>query len=157
MFCLAWAVRVRNAKSPKLEEARDYFQKACDGGVQHGCTSIPNIDQQIRDADAQTHDLWSSLVAIGDDLVQKTYATEILIRYGRNTRALPRIRAVTQATLTEQYCPAKKAFVTAAGTGEFQRMASTHCKEQAPTSGSPTGDEVILTRQCQQVFATGCP
>ena len=156
--CEVFGMHEWNARPSNVTAARAALAKACDSSsMPTACLNVRKIDADAYAKAGQLEVLWSAVVSVGDDLVQKTYATETLIKFGRNTRALPRIRAVTQAIVAEQYCPAKKAFVTAAGTGEFQRMASTHCKEQAPTSGSPTGDEVILTRQCQQVFATGCP
>ncbi|HWD24758.1 MAG TPA: hypothetical protein VG368_04785 [Acidimicrobiales bacterium] len=159
-YCLAWAVRLRNAKTPKLADARAYFQKACDAGNQHGCVSVPGIDQQVQEAAAQVDRLWSDVTALGDDLAQKHHQAAMVRQIAntpRNMLALQRMQVIDAAIVNEKYCPAKWAFIQGASAAEFAKRAAAHCKDDAPTGPGLSGAEVTLTAECQQVYATGCP
>ncbi|MGH7296276.1 MAG: hypothetical protein ACRELB_15155, partial [Polyangiaceae bacterium] len=159
-YCLAWAVRLRNSKTPKLTYARAYFQKACDAGNQHGCGSIAGVDQQIQNAAAQVEGLWGNVTDAGDDLAQKYHQVTMVTKMANTPRmqaAVQKMTVINQAIVTERYCPGKKAFIQGASAAEFQRRAVTHCKDQAPTGQGLSGAEVTLTAECQQVYATQCP
>lgn len=63
----------------------------------------------------------------------------------------------SKAVVTEQYCPAKKAFVQQASITEFVKRSSAHCKDDPPTGSGLSGAQVTLDRQCSEVYATACP
>jgi len=160
LYCLAWAVRLENAKPPRLQEARAVFQKSCDGGVQHACASIAPVDQQIQAAAAQVDGLWREVTDVGDNLATKHHQTEMFARMATRPyqqRQLQQMRMINQAIISEQYCPAKSAFLQGASGLEFGKRAAHHCKEEAPTGQGLSGADVTLTSECTQVYATPCP
>jgi hypothetical protein len=160
MFCSAWAVRLRNARPPKLADARRYFQRACDGDVLHACDAIPGVDEQIQRATARMESLWGAVVAVGDDLTQKVFAAEKLEKVATAPhliRALEQLRTINRATVAERYCPAKKEFLAVATASEFGQRVAAHCRDQAPTGAGLSGAWITLTSQCQAVYATACP
>jgi hypothetical protein len=159
-YCLVWALRLRDAKSPRLSDARAACQKACDAGLQSACNTIADIEQRIQSATAQVENLWSSVVEVGDDLTQKVFAAEKLAKLANRphlARALEQLRAVNHATVVERYCPARKAFLQAATAADFQRRAAAHCRDEAPSGQGLSGAVVSLTPQCTSVYATSCP
>ncbi len=160
MFCLAWAVRLRNARPPKLNDAKTYMQKGCTGGVLHACAAIAGIDQQIQQAAAEVESLWSAVTEAGDDLTQKRHQVTMVSQMANNPRLMQSVRTmqtINQAIVVEKYCPTKKAFITGASFAEFQARATKHCRDEAPTGRGLSGADVTLTADCQNVYATACP
>lgn len=70
---------------------------------------------------------------------------------------LQQVQAVNATTVTERYCPARRAFLRASSPAEFQRRAAAHCRDQPPTGQGLSGAQVTLTAECQQVYAIVCP
>jgi len=140
--------------------ARAALAKACDGGLPSACAQVQGLDAMAQQQAAQIDGLWSAVVEVGDDLVQKTFAAEKLAKVANRphlVRALEQLRTINQATVVERYCPAKKAFVQGASVAEFAKRAAAHCKDQAPTGAGLSGAEVTLTGECTAVYATPCP
>jgi hypothetical protein len=139
-MCLAFAVRLRNATPPKLDDARRYMAKACDLQLEHACAEIGGIGEQIK-RDAETNRAWTDVQALGDELAQETYeyAFDLL------------------GIVTERYCPAKGDFLARASEAEFAKRAAEHCTESPPTGLSIEGVTVTLPEQCKAAFATPCP
>jgi len=159
-YCFAWAVRLRTGTTPKLADARVYFQKACDAGTVSGCAALPGIDQQLQAGAANAETFWASLAEIADDLTQKEYAAQKLAQVANSpsrVRALETLRSVNQAAVREQLCPAKKAFLQVSSAADLQQRATAHCKDHAPTGQGLSGAWVPLNAQCSQVFASPCP
>jgi len=158
--CLAWAAKLRNARPPKLADAKSYIQKSCNAGVQHGCTAIPIVDKQIQDASAEVESLWSYVRSAGDDLTLKRHQTGIVATMANRPHLkvqVQQMRAINDAIFKERYCPAKKDFLASASSGEFQHRAAAHCKDDPPTGTGLSGTEVTLTSECQAVYASPCP
>jgi hypothetical protein len=61
-----------------------------------------------------------------------------------------------EGLILDAFCPTKRAFVSEKGAAEFNRRATTHCKESAPVDVGVGGTEKTLTAECQAAFATGC-
>lgn len=156
-YCVAWAARLRNAKPPKLEDARTYFQKACDAGVQHGCMSIPNLLQQMADAQAKVERLWTDVTVTADELTLRTFRTQNAAKTGTRPKVLQEWAVVTRAVVDEKYCPARAAFVRGASLADFQARATKHCRDEAPVDQGISGANITLTSWCTQAFATPCP
>jgi hypothetical protein len=160
-YCLAWAVRLRNNRTPKLVDARAYFQKSCDAGNQHGCGSIAGVDQQIQAAAAQVEGLWGGVAEVGDDLAAKYHMVSSLAKMAVNSPRLQRdvqkMIVINEAIVTERYCPARKAFIQGVNVADFAKRAADHCKNSPPTGQGLSGAEIALTTECQRVYATACP
>jgi len=155
-FCVVAATRMRNAKPPNLAEARSYFQKACDGGMQAGCRAALDIEQQVQGADSRANELWEQVQQAGDDIAAKSHAVDWALRVSptlQTQMAMARMRKVAAASVIEKYCPAKSEFITATSAAEFTKRAADHCANHAPTSNEGT----VLTIQCRAAFAAGCP
>ncbi len=140
---------------------RTALAKACDtGSMPNACATVRGMDAMLQQAAAQVDGLWANLAEIADDLTQKVYAAEKLAQVANSpsrVRALETLRTVNQATVKEQLCPAKRAFVQAAGVADLQRRAAAHCRDQAPSGQGLSGAVVPLNSQCSAVFATACP
>jgi hypothetical protein len=186
-YCVAWAWRLRSTTPPPLGEERVYLKKACDGANQHACRIIPVIDKQIeaqaRDAEAregiaagraafaqglaaqEVEDLWSAVEQTADEIAQQMW----LVRWARQNHREPEdvlqriTRKIAEVTQTK-FCPAKAAFIAKTTATEFSSLAAAHCKDHAPVGSSEgnyyapeTSTQVMLTTQCQTVFASQCP
>jgi hypothetical protein len=159
-YCVTWGMTLWHAHIPKLADAKAAAQRACDAGFVSGCDLVGQVDADIQAQAAQVENLWASVVEVGDDLVQKYFVAEKLSKVANRphlVRALEQMRIINQATVTERYCPARKAFVQGASAADFAKRAAAHCKDEAPTGAGLSGAEVTLTSQCQQVYASSCP
>jgi hypothetical protein len=158
-YCVAWANRLRDSKPPKLADAKGFYQRGCDGGLETGCTLAAQADQQIRQEEARVNYLWGQVTQVGDDLVQRKFVIEKVVRIAtpRTRTNIPAMLTVNTAIVTEKYCPARKEFVQATSTAEFQKRATAHCKDETPRGQGLSGADVLLSTQCQAVYSTGCP
>lgn len=160
LFCLAWGVRLHNGKPPKLEEAKAFMQKACAANVQHACTAIQGIDQQIAETRSKGDDLWAEVQRVGDDLATKRFQADLLRQFPNTYRtqiSVGRMATFVSALVKEQYCPSKKEFIANASAADFSRRAALHCKDDPPTASGISGVQVTLTQQCRDALATLCP
>jgi len=121
------------------------------------------VQRRNADAEAQDHadldQLWEDVRSQGDSLAELTFKiafAEKTFDQRRARRGILNMRAGREMVVRNGYCPAKKAFVTRAGTSEFSKRATQHCKDEPPTSTGLAGAEITLTRECRVVFATGC-
>jgi len=165
VYCIAWAIRLRDAKPPKLAEAKPYLQKACDRGVERGCTFVAQVDQAIQQAEATVLQVWQPVEVVADDVADKRW----MIQYARQNHTLPlpevlRAEAGILRYAHDKLCPVKKAFVDQSGSAEFTKRAAAHCKDHPPIGsgegnfyGGALSGHVVLTSQCQAAFATPCP
>jgi hypothetical protein len=159
-FCMAWADRLQHTKPPKFTDAKTYFQKACDGGVQFGCTLAAEQEQWLQQAEATVNSLWSDVTQVGDDLVQKMFVVENVTKIAKTPRLRRDVQTMLKINATiaaGRYCPAKRAFIQGASAAEFQKRAATYCKDQTPTGLTPAGTEVKLTAECRAVYEQACP
>jgi hypothetical protein len=157
--CFAWGAGLQQANPPKLADARTYYVKACNVGLQTGCAAVSNVDKLLAQAAAQVDSAWGDVTDAGDDLATKMHMVTVAQQVGtaRLVRNLPAMRAMNAAIVTEKYCPARKAFLAVSNATEFVKRAAAHCKDQAPTATGLSGAQVTLTAECQQVYATVCP
>ena len=174
--CFAWAANLKAEDPPKLTEARTYYQRACDAGLQSGCAGVANADKLIGEAMGQVDTAWNDLAAVGDDLAQKYYLVKVAqtVNTPRLRNALPQMRAINAAIVTEKYCPAKKTFLAASSfairnapargraapstaADDFALRSANHCKSDPPMGNGLSGAQVPLNTECGQVYATPCP
>ena len=161
LFCLSWAVRLNNAKPPKFEEARAFFQKACDQHVHHACTSLPVVDKLIQDDANEKDKLWDSVKQSGDLLAGTRWDRAVLDRYSSGTKEYAgKVRDFVnyeRALLDEHYCPSRKQFIAKAGLAEFTKRTTAHCKDDPPSGDAYSGGQVPIPAQCRSAYATPCP
>jgi hypothetical protein len=135
--------------------------KACDtGSMPNACAQVRGLDAMLQRQAAQIDSLWNAVVEVGDDLAQKRHVATVFAQVATRPsqqRNLQQLQAFNAATVTERYCPARKAFLQASSVAEFQRRAGAHCKDLPPTGQGLSGAQVTLTTECQQVYATACP
>jgi hypothetical protein len=94
----------------------------------------------------------------GDELAQRNFTVENRVKMGSlSDRELRRVLTVNEAVVTEKFCPARKLFLQVSTPAEFQKRATVHCKNEAPTGQGISGAEVPLTTLCAQAYATSCP
>jgi hypothetical protein len=174
--CFAWGANLQSENPPKLAEARTYYQRACDAGLQSGCAAVANADKLIAEAMGSVDAAWNDIVSVGDDLAQKYHLVTVAQSVGtpRLRNALPQMRAINAAIVTEKYCPAKKTFLSASSfairnapargraapstaADDFALRSANHCKSDPPMGNGLSGAQVTLTTECQQVYATPCP
>ncbi len=157
-MCLAYAVRLRNAKPPKLDDARKYLDKGCALQSLHACAEINGIDEQIKREDEKNR-AWNDVRAIGDDLAKNDYHHTFGLRNAMSessAMAMLQMGMYVRALAAEQYCPAKAEFLARASEAEFEQRAADHCADDPPTSNAITGVTVTLTEQCKAAFAIPC-
>jgi hypothetical protein len=146
------------AVDTNLSKARELAARSCKAGNAHGCDLAATFDRTVA---ARTESLWSTVAAVGDDLVQKQYAATVAKQWGaaqpRLQRQLPQIIAMNQAIVRDNYCPAKKAFIQSVSLAEFQRRSANHCQTAAPLGQGVSGAQVTLTSECTAVYAMPCP
>jgi len=167
--CVAWGNRLWQGSRdvrPKLPEARAAMSRACEAGIQTGCEAIPQIDVDIRAVAAKVDELWGSVQAVGDDIAAELGKRDLArslepqmppLSRMQTERAIQRMMAHQQAVISEQYCPARKAFVAQLGLAEFAKSVAAHCKNDPPVASGQGGEDVPLTSQCQAAYATACP
>ncbi len=135
--------------------------KACDtGSMPNACAQVRGLDAMLQQQAAQIDSLWNAVVEVGDDLAQKRHVATVFAHVATRPsqqRNLQQLYAFNAATVTERYCPARKAFLQASSAAEFQRRAGAHCKDSPPTGQGLSGAQVTLTTECQQVYAISCP
>lgn len=142
------------------KKAAEYFKLACDKGEQVGCNNLAILQGKKPPASpAQIEQLWRELVAVADDLASKKFVARYAAQQARGARGQRQVQLMQQHMAEfqrEEYCPAKKAFVDAAGQAEFRKRTQAKCKDDPPVAGGLNGPE-NLTADCRAVFAGGCP
>lgn len=158
--CFGLATVLSIGKPPKLSDAKNLMTTACASGVKSACASIPKLDQQIQEERAKIDVLWNDVAEAGDDLATKRHQTAMVAQMANTPHALValgKMRVITEAVGRERFCPAKKAFLDGGGTTvEFQKRATSHCKDEAPAAQGLSGVSVTLTADCQAAFASTC-
>lgn len=160
--CVNLGVMYANGRGvPKdKKKAAEYFTHACEKGEQVGCDNLAVLQGKRPPASpAQIEQLWKELVAVADDLASKRFIARYAAEQARGTQGQRQVQLMQQHMAEfqrEEYCPARKAFVEAAGQAEFRKRSQTKCKDDPPVAGGLHGPE-NLTADCQAVFAGGCP
>jgi hypothetical protein len=145
----SFMVLLPNSKYTKVLEAEDATN------AQQG-----EVDAKKQGAARDTEDAWIEVQGRGDELASLAYK----ISFGRqnfaqsrhNQRGLASMQKYREGLVRDAFCPAKRAFLKAAGATEYSRRAATHCSEEAPTDVGVGGVEKTLTTECRAAFATGC-
>lgn len=118
------------------------------------------VDARKQSADRDTEEAWLEVQGRGDEIATLAYK----IRFGQqnfvqsrhNQRGLATMQKYREGLVRDAFCPAKRAFVKAAGAGEYSRRAAEHCSKEAPIDVGVGGVEKTLTAECRGAFATGC-
>ncbi len=146
--------------SQDKKKAAEYFKLACDKGEQVGCNNLAILQGKKPPASpAQIEQLWQGLVTVADDLASKRFIARYATQQARGARGQRQVQLMQQHMAEfqrEEYCPARKAFVDAAGQAEFRKRTQAKCKDDPPVAGGLNGPE-NLTADCRAVFAGGCP
>lgn len=111
-------------------------------------------------AQRQHDELWENVEYPAVEIAQKRYGVRFIRQNARDPRSQAGANRMEQHVamiIRDQYCPARKAFVAAAGIKEFQARAATKCREDAPVGTGLGGTQITLTSDCQAAFSTGCP
>jgi hypothetical protein len=156
-YCEVVGVNLWKSDPPRFGDAKTLMAKACNGGVQLACDSLPKIDA---DAVRIPNEAWATVQAVGDRLASNrfTLATVVRLRPTRaNIRDVDTARAYEPKIIADEFCPARQAFVRLASPDEFRRRAVAHCKDSPPTAQGPAGAQVALPQDCASVFAIACP
>ena len=107
---------------------------------------------------AEQDDLWSQVELRGDEMATLAYK----IRFGEkyfprtrhNRRGLDGMRRYRLGLTRDAFCPAKLEFLEKAGVAEYNRRATAHCKDEAPSDVGVGGAEVTLTNDCRVALST---
>lgn len=138
---------------PDFKGAKSTAQRNCEAGNKYGCLVAMDIDKAVDAA-------WSSVATVVDDIARKVFMTENAQKLAPTQpllrRDLPTMVALNRKQVVEQYCPVKAEFMLHAGAVEFQKRSASHCKDDPPVGTGISGADVMLTTQCQAVFATAC-
>jgi hypothetical protein len=147
-------MHVWNSQPPNTTAARAALAKACDSGsMPTACQNVQKLDADAQAKAAQIDALWGAVVEVGDDFTQKRHVATLFAQMARPSQQykLQQIHAINAATVNEQYCPAKKAFLAEASATEFAKRAAAHCRDQPPTGNGLSGAQVTLTAECNSV------
>lgn len=161
-WCYGLATKLADHTTPpNYPEAQRIAANLCSAGeIASACPLATHIQQEQGQYDGQVNDAWGAVQRVGDDLAGQAFEVEKIVKYEAGTREQPeklRQGAVFRAaTVTERYCPAKRAFVTLASVAEFTKRASVHCTKDPPTDTGYSGGQVPLGPQCAAAFATPC-
>jgi hypothetical protein len=117
-------------------------------------------DAKRQAANRDEDDAWVEVQGRGDEIATLAYK----IRFGQqnfvqsrhNQRGLASMQKYREGLVRDAFCPAKRAFVKAAGAREYSRRAAQHCTTEAPTDVGVGGVEKKLTAECSAAFSTGC-
>ncbi len=161
--CINLGVMLAEGKVVPADKKRaaDLFKRACEELKEdRGCQALAILQgRKIPASPAQIERLWKELVAVADDLASKRFVARYAAQHARGTQGQRQVQLMQQHMTEfqrEEYCPAKKAFVEAAGQAEFRKRTQAKCKDDPPVAGGLHGPET-LTADCQAVFAGGCP
>lgn len=96
----------------------------------------------------------------GDQIAEKRYMISFvktkLPQTPKNVKGAHMMDIHVKAITSEQFCPARKAFIAKVGLAEYQARAKQHCKDNAPVGIGLSGVQVTLTAECNAAFATTC-
>jgi hypothetical protein len=116
--------------------------------------------QENAEREDEIDSLWSELQTNGDQIAFLNHAIPFFTKYFHdpvNKAAVRRMSDHRALLLGESFCPGRARFIEAIGRDELRRRAQEHCETEPPTH-PPVGrfDEVVLTKECKQVFESGC-
>lgn len=118
------------------------------------------VEAKKQAADRDMEDAWIEVQGRGDEIAVLAYKIHFgqqnFVQSKHNLRGLASMRKYREGLVRDAFCPAKRAFLKAAGAAEYSRRAATHCSEAAPTDVGVGGVEKTLTAECRAAFATGC-
>ncbi|MFO0740868.1 MAG: hypothetical protein U0270_33535 [Labilithrix sp.] len=142
----------------KKADAQKATKKACDLSVQSACLAMKHDEAEKKKVDAKNDSAWQDVQENGDDLTRKQFQLEMFSKIAapHQQSKVAQMRVIVSANATEKFCPTKKSFIAAAGQSEFNRRATSHCRDEPPQASGLSGAQVTLTTQCQAAFSTGC-
>lgn len=157
LYCVVRAEQLDGTAN--LPEAKTAASRACDKGIQTGCLLVQGIEAEQTEAKAKLDESWQNIEPIGDDIARKRFQAETFAKIAKPHQKadVAKMKSLTDAIVTDKFCPVRKTFVTLGGAAEFSKRAATHCKDQPPEASGLSGAQVALPDQCRAAFASGCP
>lgn len=126
---------------------------------------LAQAERDRKAAQAAQDELWNPLQEVADQIAtinwKAHFAASMMPRMSPSSQAqtkmaIGRMRAHIAALTQDSYCPAKRAFISEISAAEFTRRAAEHCKNDPPVDSGEGGEEVTLTSQCKEAYATTC-
>lgn len=154
-----WEFR-RNRTKATADRAKAMAETACGAGLETGCVAVLRVQRSWAARQAELSNLADPVAQAITKIAEIRYGARMARTFSptpRNLRAAGRAEGHAAELVRDSYCPARAAFIEAAGQAGFTSWATTHCTESPPTSGSPSGEEVQLTTECRAVIASPCP
>lgn len=159
--CINLGIMLAEGKGgPKDEvKAAELFTKACGLGEKRGCEAKRILAApKTNPAHGTVESSWAEVEAVVDDLAAKRFIARYASQHANRPRAArdaQRMQQMLRGMLTQQFCPAKKAFVAAAGQAEFLKRSKAKCRDNPPTATGTNGPERLVS-DCEAVFAEVC-
>lgn len=159
--CLVFAERTASGTgglARDIHRAVDISKKTCEAGLRSGCVLNRGFIRMAREFDSKLDELWSEVARHGDDIAKGRYLASFAAKHSpaRSRAAIARIEAHMKMKIKDEFCPARKSFLTISSVFEFQKRSKTHCSEDPPVGTGLGGAEVLLKTECMVAFAIDC-
>lgn len=134
-------------------------QKICEAKLATACVLKRKFNKLEKEREQKIGELWSEVARFGDDIARGRYLAAFAQKHSpiRSRRGVANINAHMKMITKDQFCPAKKAFLVASSTSDYQKRASAHCTEEPPVGTGVGGVEVPLKTECLAALSLPCP
>ena len=160
--CVARALGAMKAKltATSAADAIKVGKAGCDRGVEFGCVAARLAEQAWRSHEAHLNEGWDDVASAITRIAEIRFGARMARTFApsaRNMRAAAAAERHAALLVGDTFCPARAAYVRRHGAPAFAQRSATFCTDEAPRSGSPSGEEVALTTECRAVAAAPCP